>query len=83
MKDLKPDNILIALPDAEETIRQYTAQASQSEQPGGVAAAAVRESSLPLILSRPIIPFSPDDLRSENYLKNNFEVQLTDFGTGE
>ena len=81
LKDLKPDNILITLPDAEETIRRYTAEASQSEQTGGLA--TVTESSLPLILSRPIIPFNPDDLQNINSIQSKYKIQLTDFGTGK
>jgi hypothetical protein len=40
-------------------------------------------SSPPVVLSRPIIPFSSDELQNENRLLSNYKFQLTDFGTGE
>ena len=41
------------------------------------------ESSPPVVLSRPIIPFSLDDLQNANHIQSNYEIRLTDFGTGE
>ena len=40
-------------------------------------------SSPPVVLSRPIIPFSSDELQNDDHLLSNYKFQLTDFGTGE
>ena len=41
------------------------------------------ESSPPVVLSRPIMPLNLDDLQNANHIQSNYEIQLTDFGTGE
>jgi serine/threonine-protein kinase SRPK3 len=77
-KDLKPDNILIKLPNAAKAIQRYTSGVSEPE-----AMPTMPDSSIPVVLSRPIIPFSSDEPQNANYLPSNCEVQLTDFGTGK
>ena len=77
-KDLKPNNILITLPNAEEALQRYTVEVSESE-----ALPPMPVSSPPVILSRPIMPLSLDDLQNANHIQSNYEIQLTDFGTGE
>ncbi|KAF8963317.1 kinase-like domain-containing protein [Flammula alnicola] len=73
--DLKPDNILITLPNAEEAIQRHTTGVSESE-----ALPAMPDSSPPVVLSRPIVPFSSDELQNASNL-SNYEIKLTDFGT--
>ncbi|KAF8179859.1 kinase-like domain-containing protein [Pholiota molesta] len=75
--DLKPDNFLISLPNAEEAVQRYIDGVSKSEE-----VPTTPNSSPSIVLSRPIDPFSPDDLQNPNYL-SNYNIQLTDFGTGE
>lgn len=73
-EDLKPDNILITLPNAEEAIQRHTTGLLAS------AKQAVPDSFPPVVLSQPIIP---DNLLNANDLSSNLEIQLTDFGTGD
>jgi len=75
-KDLKPDNILITLPNEAEAIQRYTTGVSETLP-------TISNTSTPIVLSRPIIPFSSDEPRNANYLPSDFEIQLSDFGTGE
>jgi serine/threonine protein kinase len=77
-KDLKPDNFLISLPDAEEAVQRYIDGVSKSEE----LPTTPNNSSPSVVLSRPIDPFTPNDLQNPNYL-SNYNIQLTDFGTGE
>jgi len=74
--DLKPDNILITLPNTEEALERYITEVSESE-----AVPPMPESCPPVVLSRPIIPFSLDDLQNAKHIQSNYEIQLTDFGT--
>lgn len=43
----------------------------------------MRGSSLPIVLSRRIIPFPYDEAENTYTLEPDFEIQLADFGTGE
>ncbi|KAF9472717.1 kinase-like protein [Pholiota conissans] len=72
--DLKPENLLLSLPDAEQVIQRYLAEVSTLES--STSAGAMSGSSIPVVLSHPLIPFGPGDTVSAN-----FEIQLADFGT--
>jgi serine/threonine-protein kinase SRPK3 len=73
-EDLKPDNILITLPNAEEAIQRHTTGLLTS------AKQEMSDSFPPVVLSQPIIP---DNLLNANDLSSSLEIQLTDFGTGD
>jgi serine/threonine-protein kinase SRPK3 len=76
--DLKPDNILVKLDNAE------TAILIREEEFPPIASIHMVPSELPshAILSHPIRAFSSDELLNLIHL-SQLHVQLTDFGTGE
>lgn len=78
LKDLKPSNILITLPNADSVIQRYITEVSGSDK-----SLPMPKSSTPVTLSHPLISFSFDDLQNVNGMPPNCEIQLTDFGTGE
>lgn len=79
--DIKPDNILITIPESKK--KEYLEQRYTTAQSKVDTTPSLPGSSLPIVLSRRIVPFPYDEVQNTFTLEPDFEMQLADFGTGE